>query len=130
VSGALTPIARASQTLADAISAIPGIRVYTTIAAPVAPPAVVVGPPRLRWSDYGTFSAGQPTTCQWSVYLTVAMHQYSLDVLLGEVAHIVEVIERHTTAVVIAAGPGVYPTPTGGLPAYIIVVQAEVSMMQ
>lgn len=127
---ALTPVARASQRLVESLTAVPGLRVATSIVAPVSPPAVVVGPPRLRWSDYGTFGSGQPSSVQWTVYLVVAMHQYSLDALLADVARIVEVIERDTTAVVLAAGPGIYPNPTGGLPAYVIVVQAEVSMMQ
>lgn len=126
----MAPIAQASQRLAAAISAVPGLRVTTAIAAPVSPPAVVIGPPRLRWNDYGSFFSGQPTSAQWAVYLVVSMNQYSLDRLLEDVAAIAEVIERDTTAVVIACGPGIYPNPTGSLPAYVIVVQGEILMLQ
>lgn len=109
--------------------AIPGdLRVVTTVAAPVTPPAVVVGPPRLRWSDYGSSLSGIPTTAQWNIYLVVAQNQYSIDDLLRDVASITNIIERLTEGVVIGCGPGAYPSPVGSLPAYIIVVQMEVSM--
>lgn len=126
----LSPVAYASSRLADAIRTVPGARVVTTVAASVSPPAVVVGPPRLMWSDYGSLMcSGQPTTCQWNVYLVVALNQYAIDYLLNQVASITSAIEDLTPAVVLGCGPGFYPSPDGSMPAYIITVQAEPVMM-
>jgi hypothetical protein len=125
----LSPVAYASKRLADVVGMVPGNdRVVTTVAAIVAPPAIVIGPPRLRWSDYGSSFSGVPTTAQWNIYLVVAQNQYAIDNLLAQVASITNMIERQTEGVVIGAGPGLYPSPSGALPAYIIVVQMEVVM--
>jgi len=125
----LSPVAHASQRLAEVVAMVPGNnRVVTTVAAIVSPPAIVIGPPRLRWSDYGSSFSGVPTTAQWNVYLVVAQNQYAIDSLLNQVASITNMIERQTEGVVIGAGPGLYPSPSGALPAYIIVVQMEVVM--
>jgi hypothetical protein len=131
MTNALSPVAQASQRLAEAIMSLPGDRrVITTVASAVSPPAIVIGPPRLRWSDYGSSFSGQPTTAQWHVYLVVALNQYAIDELLADVAAITDIIERQTEAVVIGCGPGLYPSPQGPLPSYIIVVQGEPVMMQ
>lgn len=123
----LSPIARASQRLADAIKTVPmGLRVVTTVAAPITPPAVVVGPPRLNWRDYSFH--GQPTTAQWNVYLVVSMNQYAIDTLLSLVSAVAQSVEQFTPGVVLGSGPGVYPSPSGPLPAYTILVQMEVGM--
>jgi hypothetical protein len=97
----------------------------TTVAATVSPPAVVVGPPTLSWDGVGSIVTGQPTTAQWSVYLVVAQNQYAIDVLLSLVTQITAAIEQFTSAVVLGARPGIYPSPQGNLPAYVITVQME-----
>lgn len=125
----LTPVAAASKRIADAVSSVPDLRVVTTVATPITPPAAVIGPPRLNWMGEASFGAGQPTTGQWNVYLVVAMNQYSIDVLLSQVAAVTTAIERLTPGVVLGAGPGIFPSPSGPLPAYTIMVQMEVGMI-
>jgi hypothetical protein len=120
----LSPVAAASQRLADAVSIVPDLRVVTSVAQSVSPPAVVIGPPRLSWFGYG-IPGGQPTSGQWNVYLVVSLNAYAIDVLLELVASIASAIERYTKGVVVGSGPGVYPSPNGALPAYVITVQCE-----
>lgn len=130
MTAALTPVARAHQRLADAIATVPDLRVLLAVAAPITPPAVVVGPPRLMWLGYNqnNFSGG-PVTAQWSVYFVVGMNQYAVDAMLSTIGSITLAIERLTPGVVMGSGPGVYPSPSGPLPAYTILVQMEVGMV-
>jgi hypothetical protein len=122
------PVATATQRLAWAASTVPGLRVSTSVSAPITPPAVVVGPPKLVWRGYGS-SGNEPTTGQWNVYLVVTMNQYASDALLALVGPVSAAIERFTPGVVISSAPGTYPSPTGALPAHVITVQLEVNMM-
>lgn len=124
MTAALSPVAAASRTIAEAVSTVPGLRVVTSVAAAVTPPAVVIGPPRLVWLGY---PAGQgPLSGQWNVYIVVTLNAYAIDALLALVASVASAIEEHTTGVVMGSAPGTYPSPTGPLPAYIITVQQEI----
>lgn len=120
----LAPVARACQEIANAVKTVAGLRVDTTIARTVTPPAVIVGPPRLEWGGYGRH--GLPQTATWNVYLVVALGEYSIDQLLDTVADVTAAIEVHSRGVVHSAGPGSYPSPQGPLPCYVIVCQAEI----
>ncbi|MGH3795944.1 MAG: hypothetical protein ACRDS0_36890 [Pseudonocardiaceae bacterium] len=121
---ALSQVAAASQRIADAVSlGVPTLSVVTNVVAPISPPAVVIGPPKLYWRGYN--QGGQPTTGAWNVYLVTALGMYALEQLLSLVASISAAIELHTPGVVLGAGPGVYPSPQGGLPAYIISTQLD-----
>lgn len=120
----LTNIATGAQVIADAISlALPTLSVVTNVVTPIAPPAVVIGPPRLFWRTYNGF--GQPTTAQWNVYLVNALNQYALPTLLSLLPQVTAAIEVGTPGVILGAGPGIYPSPQGGLPTYILTVQME-----
>lgn len=128
----LSPVAAATQRLADAISlAVPDMPVRTKVVGPVSPPAVVIGPPQLMWQGYT--QQGRPTSGQWQVYVVAAMNAYAVDTLLSLVATISSAIELHTPAVVLGSEPGVYPSsgpssgPTiqAGWPAYRITVAME-----
>ncbi|MGH3546688.1 MAG: hypothetical protein ACRDQU_00880 [Pseudonocardiaceae bacterium] len=121
---ALSQVAAGTQILANAIAmAATGLFVTSNVAAPIAPPAVVVGPPKLFWRGYN--SGGDPGTGAWNVYLVVALNQYAPENLMSLVASISEAIENYTPGVVLGAGPGIYPSPQGGLPAYIISAQMD-----
>jgi hypothetical protein len=126
VTAALSPVAAAHQRLADAINTVPNLRVVTAVGSSITPPAVVIGPPRLNWRGVGTVGA-QPLTAQWNVYLVTGMNTYAIDNLLALVGSITGAVESFTPGVVLNAGPGLYPSPNGNLPAYIIVCQQEVS---
>lgn len=120
----LTPVALGAQMFADAVSlALPALSVIINVVTPIAPPAVVIGPPRLFWRTYN--AGGQPTTGQWNIYLVVAMNQYAQDTLLSMMALLCSAIESGTVGVIMSAAPGIYPSPHGGLPCYVITVQAE-----
>ena len=120
----LSQIAIGGQRIADAVAlAVPDLSVITNPVAPIAPPAVVIGPPRLYWRGYN--QGGQPTTGAWNVYLVTALTQYALPTLTALVGAIAGAIELHTPGVVLGAGPGIYPSPQGGLPSYIFSVQLD-----
>lgn len=126
MTAAFSQVAHAHQHIADALAIISGMRIVTTVAMPVTPPAVVIGPPRLSWTGYG--QSGQPVTAQWNVYLVVSMTQYAIEALLETVASVCAAIERFTPGVVMGAGPGLYPSAGVQLPCYTIIVQMEVGM--
>lgn len=120
----LTVVALGSQMLADAVRmGLPGLSVITNVVTPIAPPAAVIGPPRLFWRTYN--AGGQPTTAQYNVYLVVAMNQYAQDTLMTMVGQLGSAIEVGTPGVILSAGPGVYPSPHGGLPCFVVTVQLE-----
>jgi hypothetical protein len=121
---ALSQVALGGQRLADAVAlGAPELSVITNVVAPVTPPAVVIGPPRLYWRGYN--QGGQPTTGAWNVYLVVALTQYAQPTLTALIGAIAGAIELHTPGVVLGAGPGIYPSPQGGLPSYIFSVQLD-----
>lgn len=120
----LTPVAMACHEIADAVKTVAGLRIDTTIGRTVSPPVVVVGPPRLEWGGYGQH--GLPQTATWSVYLVVALGEYSIDHLLDNVSAVTAAIEMYSRGVVHSAGPGSYPSPQGPLPCYVITCQAEI----
>ena len=120
---ALTPVAVAVQRLAAALSTIPDLRVVTSVAASVSPPAAVIGPPKLAWRVYNAGS--QPITGQWNVHLVMPMNQYAMDTLLSLIAAVASAIETYTPGVVASSGPSTYPSPSGALPSYVLTVQME-----
>lgn len=120
----LSQVATGSQVLADAVAlVIPDMRVVINVVAPIQPPCVVIGPPRLYWRGYN--QQGQPTTGAWNIYLVVALNQYALDELTRLIADVSRAIEVYTPGVVLGAAPGIYPSPQGGLPSYIFSVQLD-----
>jgi hypothetical protein len=127
VTSALTSVATAHQRIVTVLSAVAGMRVVGAIAAPITPPAAVVGPPRLGWKGESGIG-GQPLTGQWDIFLVVSLNQYSIDVLMSIVAELVVALETHTPGVVMGASPGTYASPNGAMPAYIISLQMEVGM--
>jgi len=124
VTAPLTSIQLGAQMIADAVSlALPTLPVLTNVVVSIAPPAVVIGPPRLFWRTYN--AGGQPTTGQWNVYLVVSMNQYAQDTLLAMMPQLCSAIEVGTPGVILSSGPGIYPSPQGGLPCYTTTVQIE-----
>jgi hypothetical protein len=120
----LTPVAIGAQCIADAAKlAFPDLVVLTNVVSPISPPAIVIGPPRLFWRTYN--AGGAPTTGQWNVYLIVAFNQYAQDSLLSMVSLLGNSIEVGTPGVILSAAPGIYPSPVGGLPCYVVTVQME-----
>lgn len=120
---ALSPVATATARLAFAANTLPDVRVFTSVVAPVAPTAVVIGPPRMNTRGYGRL-----LTVQWNVYLVVSVNQYAVDTLNSLAQTLIDAIERLSPAVVMSSGPSTYPNPAGGvLPAFVLVVAQEVT---
>lgn len=118
-------IDRAVAQIAFALATIPGQwRVMPSVAMPVAAPALVVGPPRMSVRGY-TYAGAGVTTVQFNIYVVVAMNQYTIDNLRAVIQSVMYALERHTPGIVMGSVPGVYPSPSGALPAYIVTFQQE-----
>jgi hypothetical protein len=117
-------IDRAVDAVAFALSTIPDFRVVTSVAMPVSPPALVIGPPRITVRGY-TFAGSGVTTVGMNIYTVAAMNQYAIDVLRPVVVQVMYALEFYTEGVVINTVPGVYPSPVGALPAFITTYQTE-----
>ena len=121
----LSGVDRAVTQIAFALATVPGSwRVIESVALPVTPPALIIGPPRASVRGY-TFAGAGVTTVQINVYAVVAFNQYAIDSLRGVMANVMYALERYTPGVVLGSVPGVYPYPSGALPAYIATFQQE-----
>jgi hypothetical protein len=108
-----------------ALTSVPGSWwVMDTVAMPVSPPALVIGPPRMSVRGY-TYAGSGVTTVQCNIYAVVAMNQYSIDNLRQVATLVMTALERYTPGIVLGSVPGVYPSPSGPLPAYIVTFQSE-----
>lgn len=122
---ALSAVDRAVAALAFALATVSGDwRVFDTVAMPVTPPALVIGPPRISVRGY-TYAGAGVTTVQFNTYAVVAMNQYAIDILRAIVTPVMFAIESYTPGVVLGSVPGVYPSPNGAIPAYIVTSQVE-----
>jgi hypothetical protein len=115
---------RAVAVIEFALATIPGFGVVGSVAMPVTPPALVIGPPRMSVRGY-TYAGAGVTTAQFNIYVVVPMNQYAIDELRQVGTTVMYALERYTPGVVMGAVPGVYPSPTGVLPAYIVTFQVE-----
>jgi hypothetical protein len=107
-----------------ALASVPDFRIINSVALPVAPPALVIGPPRLSVRGY-SFAGTGLTTAQFNIYIVVVMNQYAIDILRSIIASVMYALERFTPGIVLSSVPGVYPSPGGPLPAYIVTFQQE-----
>lgn len=108
-----------------ALATVPGRWwVMESVAMPIAAPALVIGPPRMTVRGY-TFAGGGVTTVQMNIYIVVAMNQYTIDNLRQVMTSVMYALERYTPGVVLGSVPGVYPSPSGALPAMIVTYQSE-----
>jgi hypothetical protein len=107
-----------------ALATVPDFRIINSVALPVVPPALVIGPPRLSIRGYSYAGAGL-TTAQFNIYVVVVMNQYAIDSLRTIIASVMNALERLTPGIVLSSVPGVYPSPGGSLPAYIVTYQIE-----
>lgn len=89
--------------------------------ASVRPPAVVVGPPTLRWEG-GQCPGSAPTEAEFVVYIVVGATDRALEKLLDLVPLVAQAIEDDTAAVVTQAIPSGGTFGTVELPAYELTV--------
>lgn len=113
----------AQNRLQAALLTVDGLRV-PDVSQSVSPPAAVIGPPKLSWDGYGTVG-GAVLSTQWNIYLILSVSQYAINNLMSMVAKVTAAIEKYTPGIVLSAAAGSYVSPTGALPAYVIVVMME-----
>lgn len=118
----MATVEEAALALEAALKTVPGIRVYTDPGATVDPPAALLGPPQLTWSDPGP----EPTSGRFVVVLMVAADERAMSRLWGLVPQVVAAVENTDDAVVKAANPGVWASGGQQLPCYEI--QIEMSL--
>jgi hypothetical protein len=107
-----------------ALASVPDFRIINSVALPVVPPALVIGPPRMTVRGY-SFAGTGLTTAQFNIYIVVVMNQYAIHTLRAIIASVMYALERFTPGIVLSSVPGVYPSPGGPLPAYIVTFQQE-----
>lgn len=96
-------------------------RAYTDMGGNVEPPAVVIGPPTLRWE--GTALA--PTSARIGVYVVVDSDELHQESLMDLVPQVAAAIDNLTAAVVIEANPGTWKAGTTDLPSYEITTEVS-----
>ncbi|PWW50263.1 hypothetical protein [Actinokineospora spheciospongiae] len=111
-------IQKAAEELAAALRQVPGVRVYTEAGAVPDPPAVLIGPPRLRWETQAPDLA--PTSATFPVWLVVTLDDRALYRLWDLVPAVALALDEHAAATVVEATPDVYH---GDLPAYLLTVE-------
>lgn len=111
----------AAAELRAAADAVDGVRTYKDPAAPVTPPAVIVGPPQLRWEAMSP----APSSATFIVYLMVPMDARALDNLLGLVPLVTAALDALPDAAVTSANPGVFNAGGADLPSYEITVEVS-----
>jgi hypothetical protein len=107
-----------------ALSTVAGAHVVESVALPIFPPALVIGPPRMSVRGY-TYAGAGVTTAQFNIYAVVVMNQCAIENLRQMAVSVMYALEKYTSGVVLGSVPGVYPSSTGTLPAYIVTYQIE-----
>jgi hypothetical protein len=117
-------IERVVSQIAFALSTVADAHVVESVALPILPPALVIGPPRMSVRGY-TYAGAGVTTAQFNIYAVVIMNQCAIENLRQMAVSVMYALERYTPGVVLSSVPGVYPSSTGTLPAYIVTYQVE-----
>jgi len=110
-------LADAVDQLYAALSTVDGVRAVRGTGMRLAPPATVVGPPRLTRGRYNTVD---PTEATFQVAVVVAWSEYTLDELLRLEPLVSAAIYEHTGAAVGDSSPGSWNAGGVDLPAYLI----------
>lgn len=115
--------ADAHADLVAALATVQGLRGFgDDPGANVAPPAALVGPPRLTWGGFGS----DPTGAEFVVIVMVPASARAMSELWALLPLVTAAIEDIPTAVVRQASPGSWRTGGTELPCYEI--QIEVSL--
>lgn len=115
-----TPVKDAALELKAALKLVPGIGsfVYTDLGADIQRPALVIGPPTIRFE---AAAPGVPTGAGFTVFAVVDSDQYAAEKLWELVPQVVSAVEEHTSGCLAGeATPTAYPVGTSELPAYAI----------
>lgn len=124
----MTPITETTARIEFALRTIavtPPLRVSNSIAQPMVPPGVVIGPPRTTMAR--AYNSKGPIAAQWLVYLISPVNEYAMEWLGSVLDPVIAAIERWSPGVVMGSTPGMFPSPTGMLPAHILTVASPLS---
>ncbi len=105
--------------LGEALQGLRTPRFYTDLAASVAPPAVVLGPPEQLWEGYGD----APRNARFTVALVVKQDERAVTRLLELLPSVTAALNNVQDCAVTRAAPGTWPV--GDLPAYLIEIEAS-----
>lgn len=123
-----TSVKDAALQLAAALKLVPGIgsHVHTDPGADISQrPALVIGPPSLRFELFSNDTGPVPTNARFTVFAIVEPDQYAVEKLWDLVPAVVAAVEQHTDGSLAEgaeATPTSYPVGTSELPAYAIPV--------
>jgi len=108
--------------LSATLSGVEGVRYYSDRGAAIDPPAVVLGPPLLRWES----GCSEPTSATLLVIVAVPKDERAVPRLLELVQRVAAAVDALPWAIVTRAVPGALPTGGDELPAYEI--ESEVDL--
>lgn len=108
--------------IAAAVRVVRSLRVSIDLGANLAPPAVLIGVPTLRWET----PSSEPSSVSYPLYLVVAADSSSSARLLALVPELVAAVDTVPDAAVISAVPGVFLMGGTDLPAYTLTVDCAV----
>ena len=111
-------VAEAAAILETALRTLDTIAVYHDLVSPLATPAVMIGPPSLRWET----GCVDPTEATFIIRAIVQRDERSIERLWDLVVAVAAKIDE-TPAVVTSATPGIYPSSAGDLPCYEITTE-------
>ena len=115
----MSAVAEARDALSAALSAVPGLRVYTDPGKTIQPPAAVVSLPDLQFEGYCV----EPTGATFDIAVVVKLDERAIERLQELVLQVTEALSEVPKAVVRAARTGTW---NDQLPAYLI--ETEVSL--
>lgn len=118
----MSNVKEAADALSFALAAVPGVRVYTDLGAPVDPPGIVLGPPALTWEG----PCSEPTTARFIAYVVVAADDRALPALWDLAPAVAEAVDAVPDAVVLRADPANFSSGGHDMPAYMIEIEVSI----
>ncbi|MCF7548903.1 hypothetical protein [Pseudonocardia sp. WMMC193] len=119
----MSTVAEAAVLIRDALKVISTLRIYTDTAQPADPPAVIIGPPNLRWEA----ACSDPSHATFPLYLVLPWRDRVMEQMWDLVPEVAAAVEAVRGVVVTGANPGIYSSPSGELPSYTVTCQVALS---
>jgi hypothetical protein len=119
-------VADAAVALKDAADTVETVRATNDIAAPLDPPAVVIGPPRLTWQTFcGDFT---PTEAEFPVFLVVRADSRAMESLWELVPQVTAALASLNNVAVESATPTTWQAGDEHFPAYQLDVRVSLPL--
>jgi hypothetical protein len=116
-------IAQARDALNTALATVPSMNVLTKPGQqPTVFPAIYVAPPLLGFTN---FSQSAPTDAEFQLYLILAANDYAIEKMDDVINDVVAAIWEIPNAVITKGIPGIYPSGSVDLPAYLLTCEVS-----